>query len=120
MITKNDSTLSVPAEAPDKGVGCDAQIRRLWIIRPADGLSDSDNPWWPWYDKVFGFVVCAASEADARQLAHADAGDENRGEFLDCKTADTKAPWLDAKYSTCIELTPAHAAGIVMSDFASA
>ena len=120
MSTQSDSTLNATAEAPDKGVVCDALVRLLWLLRPLDGLPNNDNPWEPWYDKAFGFVVCAESEQAARQLAHTEAGDENRGEFLDGKIADTKTPWLDAKYSTCAELTSAHAAGVVMRDFASA
>lgn len=120
MITQPDSTLNAPAGAPEKGVVCDALVRRLWLLRPVDGLPNNDNPWDPWYDKAFGFVVCADGEQAARQLAHTDAGYENSGEFLGGKTADTKTPWLDAKYSSCTELTPAHEAGIVMRDFASA
>ena len=101
-------------------VGSGHLVRRLWLLRPVDGLPDKDNPWEPWYDKSFGFVICADSEEEARQLAHANAGDENRGEFLERETADTKAPWLNAKYSTCAELTPAHEKGVVLQDFHSA
>ena len=93
---------------------------RLWLLRPVDGLKKNDNPWAPWYDKAFGFVVRAETEDEARALAHADAGDENRNEFLGRKVADTNQPWKDAKYSTCVELLPKGAAGVVMKDFASA
>lgn len=94
---------------------------KLWLIRPkTDGLTDADNPWEPWFDKAFGFVVRADTEEQARQLAHEDAGDENRGEFFSRKTANTNEPWLDAKYSTCEELTPDGEAGVVMQDFHAA
>ena len=93
---------------------------KLWILRPVDGLAKTDNPWEPWYDKAFGFVVRAETEAEARDLADADAGDENRGEFMGRSTANTKAPWKDAAYSTCVELLPEGAAEVVMKDFASA
>lgn len=93
---------------------------KLWLLRPVDGLKKNDNPWEPWYDKAFGFVVRAETEEEARALAHADAGDENRGEFMSRTIAATKQPWMDAKYSTCVELLPEGAAEVVMKDFASA
>lgn len=93
---------------------------KLWILRPVEGLNIGDNPWEPWFDKAFGFVIRAASEQDAREFAHAESGDENRGEFLDRKIADTKSPWLDQKYSTCEELTSSGEGGVILRDFASA
>jgi hypothetical protein len=93
---------------------------KLWLLRPADGLAKNDDPWEPWYEKAFGFVVRAETEAEARDMAHAEAGDENRGMFLGRKTADTNEPWKNAKYSTCTELLPNGAAEVVMKDFASA
>lgn len=83
---------------------------KLWLLRPVDGLANHDNPWNPWYDKAFGSVIRAETETEARALAKAAAGDENRkGE-----------PWLDAKYSTCVELTAEGPAEVVMEDFYSA
>jgi hypothetical protein len=93
---------------------------KLWILRPIEGLVKGDNPWEPWFDKAFGFVVCADSEDAARKFADSDAGDENRGEFLGGKTSDTKTPWMDARYSTCIELKPTQKPFIVMKDFYAA
>lgn len=93
---------------------------KLWLLRPVEGLNKGDDPWSPWYDRAFGFVVRAESEEDARNLADADAGDENRGEFMGNKIADTKNPWKDAKYSTCIELTAGGEAGVIIKDFARA
>lgn len=95
-------------------------MNKLWILRPVKFLSKSDNPWAPWYDKAFGFVVCAPTEEDARKLAHSEAGDENDGSFLGKQTAKTKAPWLDSKYSTCLPLEAGDKAQVVMRDFASA
>ena len=40
--------------------------------------------------------------------------------FLNSKTANTKTPWLDENYSTCIELTGDGEAGMIMEDFARA
>jgi len=82
---------------------------KLWILRPIH--TKGDDPWNPWYDKSFGFVVVASSEIRARQLAHGDAGDENMA---------APSPWLDPKYSTCIELVPGNEEEIIMCDFASA
>ncbi len=93
---------------------------KLWILRPVDCLVDGDNPWEPWFDKAFGFVVRAKSEKEARILAHNDAGDENRGEFLNNQIAKTKSPWLDSKYSTCKELSSDGDSVVVIRDFASA
>jgi hypothetical protein len=84
---------------------------KLWLLRPVDGLSKNDNPWSPWYDKAFGFVIRAETEEEARALADANGGDESGA---------TKHPWKDAKYSTCDELRPEGAAEVVMQDFASA
>lgn len=93
---------------------------KLWLMRPVKGLDKNDNPWEPWYDKAFGFVVRAETEEEARDFAHAEAGAENRGQFLGEKTANTKMPWKDARYSTCTELLPDGESGVVMQDFAAA
>lgn len=93
---------------------------KLWILRPTDNLVENDNPWDPWYDKAFGFVVRAETESAARQFADKDAGDENRGEFLQMTIAQTTNPWLDEKYSTCEPLNADGEAGVVMKDFAAA
>ena len=84
-------------------------MKKLWILQPNEGLPN-DNPWKPWYDKAFGFVVRANTEDAARQFAHDDAGDENRD----------MSPWLDPKYTSCIELSKAGDIGIVLRDFAAA
>lgn len=93
---------------------------KIWLLRPMEGLGKKDNPWEPWYDKAFGFVVRAETEEQAREFAHAGAGDENRGEFLSTKTANTNQPWKEAKYSICTELLPDGEAGVVMQDFCAA
>jgi hypothetical protein len=92
----------------------------LWLLRPVDNLPDSDNPWHPWYDKCFGFVVRANSEEKARTLAHRNGGDENRGEFLDLQVANSTTPWLDPQYSTCEKLEESGISEIVISDYRSA
>lgn len=93
---------------------------KLWILTAKDALPQGDNPWEPWYDKAFGFVVRASTEEEARAFAHGSAGDENRGEFLRMTTAQTKTPWKDPKYSDCEELLPEGTAGVIIRDFAAA
>lgn len=89
---------------------------KLFLLRPVESLPLSDNPWDPWYDKCFGFIVRAMHERHARELAHSEARDENCGEFLPKAISKTKTPWLDKNYSTCIELRPNGAQGVIMAD----
>lgn len=84
---------------------------KLWILRPADSLPAGDDPWVPWFDRAFGFVVLAETEADARALASNEAGDEERSGVN---------PWMNAEYSTCFELKPEGDPQVVMRDFAAA
>lgn len=83
---------------------------KLYLLRPIDenDVGSLDNPWEPWYDKAFGFVVRAKDEETARKLASEKCGDEKAN------------AWLDAKYSTCDELTSNGEAKVVIRDFASA
>lgn len=92
----------------------------FYILRPIEGLLENDNLWEPWFDKCFGFIVKADDEIEARQIAHSDAGDENRGEFMSATIANTKQHWLDEKYSTCrLLIDDDFENGVVMRDFAS-
>ena len=86
---------------------------QLYILRPRGGLPVDDDPWEPWYDKAFGFVICAASEAEARALAQSNGGDE-------VYAKDGISPWTDANYSTCEVLKPSATSRIVLRDFQSA
>lgn len=90
----------------------------LYILTPIH--ISGDDPWSPWYDKCFGFVIRAKDEAEARHIAEQNAGDENRGEFLSQKISNTTSPWLDEKYSKCLVLSESGDVGLVMRDFASA
>ena len=93
---------------------------KLWILKPVDNLPKHDDPWKPWCDKALGFVVRAETEEEARKLAHEQSGDENPGAVLGNKIADTNSPWLDAKCSTCAELTAEGEVGVVLRDFRAA
>lgn len=85
---------------------------KLWLLKARDEeLPDDDNPWNPSYDKTFGLVIRAPSETEARQQAQSIT----RNEEDDYATATS--PWLDSKYSTCIELVNDGEAAVLMTDF---
>lgn len=84
---------------------------KLWLLRPVTDKSKKGDPWDPWYDKAFGFVVRAETEEKARRIADDNAGDENY---------DAKHPWLSSRYSICEELSSEGKEDLIMKDFASA
>ena len=84
---------------------------KLWLLRPIEG----DALWEPWYDKAFGFVVRAETEADARALALTDSGEET----FDLLGPDTDRAAWESAHSTCVELLPDGEPGVVMRDYAS-
>lgn len=81
---------------------------KLWLLRPQENIIDLDdrqaNPWAPWYDATFGFVVRAATEERARELAEHQSGAERKG------------AWLDSRYSTCEVLTAKGVEGVIIED----
>lgn len=96
---------------------------RLWLLE-APEVPDPKNPerttrqqgpWSPWYDKAFGFVVRAETEAEARQFAAEQGGDENPS-----SDSAEGSPWLDASLSSCVNLTAEGPAGVILKDFWSA
>ena len=76
---------------------------KLWLLTKVDG----DDSWKQPYEKNHGFVIRALTEARARRLAQASAGDEG----VDAWTAE---------HSTCVELTTKGRETIVLTDFWSA
>jgi len=86
---------------------------KLWLLQPIHDLPESTDPWEPWYDKTFGFVVRAETEEQARQFAHDEGANENRSII-------TTKPWKDARYSTCVELSEAGEPGVIIEDHCSA
>ncbi len=76
---------------------------KLYLLKAQEDLAYADDPWKPWYDKAFGFVVRATSRDEARQIADANAGKENFDHYEDLIEIK-RHPWLDIKYSTCQEL----------------
>jgi hypothetical protein len=76
---------------------------KLWKLRPSNDLPN-ENPWNPWYDRRFGFVISAPGAEEARLIASRKAGPEG---------ADA---WLSETLSTCIELVPSPIPRVEMED----
>ena len=81
---------------------------RLWLLRPCELLPDQYSPWSPWYDKNFGYVIRAETEARARQMAQDNAADEGG------------SAWIDPRYSSCVELTSDGDEAVIIIDHAAA
>ncbi len=81
---------------------------KLWILEPRLMEEEQKNPWSPWYDKAFGFVVRAESEEKARELAADDKGSE-----------EVEA-WLDSNLSSCLQLISDGEEKVILRDFAAA
>ena len=82
----------------------------IYILRPS---SVNTDPWSPWYDKSFGFIVRAENEENARKIADENSGDEN-GEH------GIEHPWIDPQYSSCNILYSEGEECLIMEDFRSA
>lgn len=80
----------------------------LYLLTPINILNPNKDPWEPWYNKAFGFVVRANTEKEARKLASKECGEEK-----------TEA-WLNPEYSTCVELLQEGESMIILRDFAAA
>ena len=91
---------------------------KIWLLKPKGFLADADNPWIPWYNKVFGFVISAETEEMARGIADNDAGLEN---WISSMQPDKRRhPWLNKKYSTCVYLTDRYKPGVIIKDYREA
>jgi hypothetical protein len=76
----------------------------LWLLHPK-------KPWGEW-DVVNGFVVRAGSEAQARGIAQARAGDEKWWGHSGVKEA-----WLCPDTTTCERLSANGDPGVILRDF---
>ena len=88
---------------------------KLYLLRPVKGTDNLNgrDPWVPWYDKAFGFIVRAESESHARALIIDTQSTTHYGD-------EGKEAWWNPEFSTCIELTSEGEAEIIMCDFSSA
>lgn len=100
----------------------------IWVLRPRDDRDCEWDPWSPWYDKNFGFIVTAETEEEAREIAQNNAGDETTrvtgDPFGDGREYERGVPvWTDPELSICApiqEYTESEGAGVLMEDFARA
>jgi hypothetical protein len=90
-------------------------MMKLWLLRPFIENLD-DNPWYPWYDKAFGFVVRAETEESARNIANKNGGVETGPIDLTVYRVGGD-PWLDPAFSSCVELLADEGdEGVVITD----
>lgn len=79
---------------------------KLWHLEARTDLPEDDDPWGNPIGTNLALVVRASTEESARQLAQESAGDEAGGAYIeDGNRAGPCSPWLDARYSTCTELS---------------
>jgi len=74
----------------------------VWVLRPRDDRPDDDDPWDPWYDKCFGMVIRAETEAEAREVAQDNA---------ECEVGygkDKPEVWTDPDISDCVPIEEYH------------
>lgn len=83
------------------------ELRRL-ATGPSYWYLEPRTEWQPWYDKVFGMVVIAATEENARLVAASNHGDE--GPYV----------WLDDKVTRCLEMSPEGKDRLIIRDHARA
>jgi len=80
---------------------------KIYILKPRDNLVP--DPWNPWYDCAFGFIIQAENEYIARMFASDDAGSEG-GDV-----------WAKHEITSCKELfVEGEMPEIIMKDFAAA
>lgn len=80
---------------------------KIYELRKRTDLK-GQNPWEPWYDKAFGFIILAKSEDEARKIASENCGDEGPD------------AWLSNNYSSCNVLDSHGSSRLILRDFASA
>lgn len=93
---------------------------RLWLLRPhTEVLARGRSPWRPWFEKVFGVVVRASSEEEARALAQSEAGSEGLGIYQGLGLASeqvAKAVWPDPLFTACDRLLEEGPPAVILVD----
>lgn len=84
---------------------------KLFLLKARKDLPKDADPWHKEYETNKGFVIRAASESHARELAQSVPGEES--------STGTKV-WLSDEYSTCVVLTSNGDEEIVITDFNAA
>lgn len=85
---------------------------KIWLLEPVQGLPVDDDPWNTWNEVIFGQVIRAETEAEARMIAQENGEDECRRAFA--------TPWLESRCSTCVELTADGEPGLILKHCAFA
>lgn len=91
-------------------------MKKLYYLKPK---SIKLEPWQPWYDKAFGFVVRAESPDEARLIASQNAGEEDNTGYYEYNKRELSV-WCDEKYTECIELTGDGESELILRDIADA
>jgi hypothetical protein len=95
-------------------------MKLLYLLKPNEKLGEQ-NPWKPWYDKCFGFIICAESEKEARTIAACNDGDERIKPGWGYALWK-QSPWKTDVYSSCVVLGSPESKveiGVIMMDFAA-
>jgi hypothetical protein len=101
-------------------------VETIWVLRPRDNRDGDWDPWNPWYDKIFGLIVAAETEEEARETAQENSGDETRKSRVHDDVFESErdiSVWTDAKFSTCVpieEYVEETGDDVLMKDFARA
>jgi hypothetical protein len=110
--TEPDSLLLDETITADRALVVAANLLVLqlqtWVLKPVEEMPGDRNPWSPWSDSTYGFVVRARSEEEARKIAAENASYEN-----DPKWGN---PWLDPDYSTCRLADSYDSPGVILED----
>jgi hypothetical protein len=91
---------------------------KVFHLFPKESI-EGENPWEPWYDKAFGFVIRAENEQEARKIANENGGDEV-GEVSNNVYRTGGDPWLNPNFSECITLSCDGKKGVIIKDLRSA
>lgn len=88
----------------------------VWVLTPRDdrNIDDVSDPWSPWFDKNFGFIIRAESETRAREIAQENAGGETRDNR-------DEGVWTDPSLAACVPIEEYGGDDeVLMRDFARA
>lgn len=95
----------------------------IYLLRPRMDLPDNkeENPWKPWYNKAFGFVIKAKNEEIARKIAQENSGDETTKHKGEQNFSYDNPVWTEEKYATCIPIEEYDGKlPVIMRDYARA
>ncbi len=89
----------------------------LFHLYPNPDWDKTINYWEPWHNKLFGVIVAATDETEARKLAQTQAGNETFYYNQDYSVRTDLDIWLDPTQTTCVPLATPDEPGVVIIDF---